>query len=363
MIIIELISDICTIGGGQTLTKNLSISISGQRKDIKVVVISLYKKTESPIVDDLEKHGILVVFLNKKRGIDLRCARRLKKIVNEINPDIIHAHLSTTLTIFISSISKKYKIYYTFHSIINKSSSLSGRINDGIIKKMLKKQQLIPIAISPIVAKTIENFFGLVNPIVIFNGVNTNVFRPKRSFFDRQFDFVVVGSFSSIKNQKQILDIFCSVYKKGYSFRAVFLGDGPLKNECMNFVQSNNLSNIISFKGNVSDPFNFLNNSYFLVMKSLFEGNPMVINEAIACGTFVISNNVGGIPDIIDSSTGWLIDKDDDDAFEKAIIDSLKKKNDILKKVYLNLEENRKKVSIDRLSLQYLKLFEGELNE
>lgn len=362
MIIIELISDICTIGGGQTLTKNLSISLSKQRRDVKVIVISLYKKHTSPIVDELENYKIPVIYLNKKRGIDLKCAQRLNKIIGEIKPDIIHAHLSTQLTIYLSGISDDYRIFYTFHSVLLKASSFSEKINNLITKRMLKKRRLVPIAISPIVAKTISEYFKIKCSTIIFNGVDTSIFCPKTSFYERQYDFAVIGSFSYVKNQKQIISILHSIHKKGYFFKAVFLGDGPLREECMDYVQKNHLDSLITFKGNVNDTFNYLKDSCFLVMKSLFEGNPMVINEAIACGTFVISNNVGGIPDILDSSTGSIVDKDNDAAFEESLIDSLQKKIEILKAVNDNLEQNRNRVSIDRLSLNYLKLFEGESN-
>lgn len=363
MIIIELISDICTIGGGQTLTKNLAISISKQRKDVKIILVSLYDKSESPIVTELEKQGITIIYLNKKRGFDLMCAKRLRKIINEINPDVIHAHLSVILTIYLSKIYKKHSIYYTFHSVASKSTSFSEMINNHLTMKMIKKRHLVPIAISKIVANTISDYFNIEYPVVIHNGVDTDTFRPKDNFFNREYDFAVVGSFSNVKNQKQILNIFYSVYKKEYFFKAVFLGDGPLKEECQSFVRNNNFNDLIEFKGNVSDTFNYLNNSYFLVMKSLYEGNPMVINEAIACGTYIVSNNVGGIPDIVDDSTGRIVDKNDDNAFEEAIVDSLRNKNFVLKNVQTQLDKNRKRVSIDNVSTLYLKLFEGKHDE
>jgi len=47
---------------------------------------------------------------------------------------------------------------------------------------------------------------------------------------------------------------------------------------------------------------------------------PTVNMEALACGTPVLTFNTGGCPEIIDSSCGCVVEKNDIDAMEREII-------------------------------------------
>ena len=57
-----------------------------------------------------------------------------------------------------------------------------------------------------------------------------------------------------------------------------------------------------------------------LVLASLREASPAVINEAFACGTPVLSSSVGGIGDLVmDDQTGWLFPPGDDGALARRV--------------------------------------------
>ncbi len=57
-----------------------------------------------------------------------------------------------------------------------------------------------------------------------------------------------------------------------------------------------------------------------LVLPSIIEGLPGVILEAMYCKTPVVAYDVGGISEIVkNGKTGWLVDKDDEDGFVKAV--------------------------------------------
>lgn len=355
MKIVEIISDLGVTGGGQTLTIELANSFAN--KGIDILVVSLYNSSNSYYVRYLQSKNIKVICLNKKRGIDIKCSQELKRIVYSFNPDAVHAHLNTYLTIYLSKIFKSYKVFYTFHSIINRDNSGSRtRLDNLLIRRMITKKQIIPIGISELVSNSIANFYKIDKPVVIMNGVDTKRFIFKDT--NKNIDFIVIGSFTDIKNQILILKSF-EILKRKRETNIVFAGDGPLLENCIAYANSNGISNA-SFLGNIHNVEKFLEKSKFLVMASSFEGNPMVINEAISCGTFVISNDVGGIPDLIKNETvGFLFSHSQNNPeYISNIMDKcLDDYSFIIDRIRTNIDKNRDMVSIENTCLSYLNLF------
>jgi len=58
-------------------------------------------------------------------------------------------------------------------------------------------------------------------------------------------------------------------------------------------------------------------------LPSYSEGYPNVLVEALACGRPIVATRVGGIPEIVDDSTGILIAPRDEPALERALVDVL----------------------------------------
>jgi glycosyltransferase involved in cell wall biosynthesis len=84
-------------------------------------------------------------------------------------------------------------------------------------------------------------------------------------------------------------------------------GDGPLRDEMENLAQRTGLKSV-SFLGRLrsSDTVNLMRGARFLVFPSLwFEGFPLTIAEAFACGAPVIASNLGAMCEIVeDGKTG-----------------------------------------------------------
>ena len=104
------------------------------------------------------------------------------------------------------------------------------------------------------------------------------------------------------------------------------LGDGPQKLLLSNLINKLNLGNSVYLKGAIphKDINLWLNAADFFCLSSRREGCPVVIHEALACGIPVLSTNVGGIPDIINSAQyGMLCDPDQPREFANMIMRAL----------------------------------------
>src|SRR5665811_1856154 len=96
------------------------------------------------------------------------------------------------------------------------------------------------------------------------------------------FNIVCVGTLNENKNQSLVLE----AVKELKAIRVQFIGDGPLRNELENTVKEYGLSQIIYFKGNISNDLVLKNimNADVMVLPSKYDGWGAVVNEALSVG-------------------------------------------------------------------------------
>jgi glycosyltransferase involved in cell wall biosynthesis len=100
------------------------------------------------------------------------------------------------------------------------------------------------------------------------------------------------------------------------------VGDGDT-DRAREIVREQGLSETIEITGWIApeDVPAIVRSSQVLVLPSYFEGQPMAILEAMANGLCVLASRVGGIPDLIDDSSGILLSPGDVDGLAGALLD------------------------------------------
>ena len=135
-----------------------------------------------------------------------------------------------------------------------------------------------------------------------------------------------IGRLSREKGAMNFVEASRTILINRKDIEFVIGGDGHLGIEIETFVRTNNLDAHVRLEGwiphaNLPD---ILNNLKLLVLPSYTEGLPNIMLEAMACGTPVLANPVGAIPDVIkDRETGFLLQDNTPECIAKNILTAL----------------------------------------
>ena len=193
---------------------------------------------------------------------------KLKKLINEISPDIVHTHGSKTTSIIKSINNNAYKHVTTVHGI----------------KKNVKVYESADFVIG-----VSEN---ALSGIETKKKVITNWWRPElKNIQSNSKEFALaVGRLEKVKG----FDLLISSWKNIKS-NLIIIGSGQEKESLMQLIEQYNLSNKIKIIDEVKS---YELNDYYskasvLIISSIDEGGPRVALEALYLKIPVLSTNVG----------------------------------------------------------------------
>ena len=110
----------------------------------------------------------------------------------------------------------------------------------------------------------------------------------------------------------------CNRLKKdGVSnFKWRIVGDSPSLRKNIRLSKKLNVLDVVEFVGEKKNPYPYILYSDLFALYSAYEGYPMVIGEAIATGTYILTTNYAAAPEQIDKGCG-MIALNDEDFYEK----------------------------------------------
>ena len=122
-----------------------------------------------------------------------------------------------------------------------------------------------------------------------------------KSLNDR-IHFVFVGSLTAGKQPIEAVKIVEKLKSLHYNVVLSIYGEGAEKQNLEDYIVSNNLSEVVFLKGNVTKEFmkQVYQKSHFLILNSKSEGWPKVVAEAMFWGCLPIASQVSCIPTMLD---------------------------------------------------------------
>ncbi len=115
---------------------------------------------------------------------------------------------------------------------------------------------------------------------------------------NRNFDIIGVGSLIPLKNYNLFVEIIGELVKDFPTLKAVLIGDGELKHITEKNIFEKGLSKNIQLIGEIprSRVLDYMMQSKIFLHTSSYESQGLVFLEALYCGLYVVSFNVGYLP-------------------------------------------------------------------
>lgn len=236
-------------------------------------------------------------------------------------PDIIHAHSALWAGYTAMLLSKKFNIPYI---ITEHSSSYAF----GLIKEWQKpyiqqsfKSAVQVISVSTAFADILSKYSTGSNISIIPNMIDTDYFYPKPKEKTNKFTFLYVGFLKKQKGVETLIRAFARAFENSNNVLLRIGGDGEQREELESLVDKLNISDKVEFLGMLSrsEVRKQLWDSNAFVFPSFFETFGIVLIEALATGTPVISTKSGGPQDIVVQDVGILVEPNNIDRLAEAI--------------------------------------------
>jgi glycosyltransferase involved in cell wall biosynthesis len=153
------------------------------------------------------------------------------------------------------------------------------------------------------------------------------------------FVLLFLGNFTKQKRPDRFIDIINSVKESIPNVHGLMVGDGPLRSSVSDQISILSLENNITCVGYKKDVRPWIAMSDLLLLTSDTEGMPGVVLEVGAMKKITISNNVGGISEIIsDHENGFIVLKGEVNKFI-SIIKDLKSNIELMSKLQKSIFE------------------------
>lgn len=304
------------------------------KQGFEIHVISLQTGT----IPGVKVHAFNETDLNERSSVSklnyLGYRSKVKKLVHQIRPDILHAHYATSYGMLGAGADYHPFVISVWGSDVYEFPRASP-LHAWLLKQNLKPADMI-MSTSKDMARETATYTDKEIKITPF-GVDVEVFKPLEGI-EKKADFVIgtAKALMDIYGINYLIDAF-AIFKQRHPEASLALeiaGTGPREEDLKAQVEALGLGETVHFLGflpmdQVVEAYNRMD---VAVMPSLIESFGVSAVEAQACGTPVIATNVGGLPEATwPGHTSLLVEKENAldlaDAIESLFLDREKLKD------------------------------------
>ncbi len=252
--------------------------------------------------------------------------RKVKAILKEIKPDILHALYATSYGIT-GSLCSFHPYIITALGTDVLVSPTESKIYKWLLKFAFSKADWITVMANHMKESVVRIGVPSNKISVIPFGIDPEIFNDvNRKLPNDTFVITSTRNFEPIYNIPHLIKSIAIAKDKIPNLHLnLIYYSATLFHEIENLINSLGLKNHVTFYGKLSQPeiSKVLNQSHVFISVSLSDGNNISLNEAMACGVFCIATDIPANSQWIeDGKNGFLVTIDDVDRLAEKIITS-----------------------------------------
>lgn len=261
--------------------------------------------------------------------------RRLKKIIKNFAPDILHAHYATSYGL-VGRLTGFHPFVISAWGTDVMRFPQQNAINRKLLYNNLERADVV-CATSETIKEYIDQVIERKVEIIPF-GVDTSLFRPAREKTIKPE--ITIGCVKSLRNIYRInilIKAFAELINElpEKELRLLIVGSGPQEKELHQLVSDLNISIKVEFAGKIphKEVPAYFNKMDIVANLSEYESFGVSVIEAMACACAVVVTDTGGLREISKASeVGKLVKVDDvrqtSIALKEYITDEMSRKSD-----------------------------------
>jgi glycosyltransferase involved in cell wall biosynthesis len=273
--------------------------------------------------------GVPVHCLGVKHMMSLTLLRRLRRLLFELKPEIVHTHGGRAN--FYGRLAARLAgvplVVTTVHSHVDMDyAALLPNLWFSFVDKLTRPLADHFVAVSRELGTALIKQGIAENRIsVVHNGIAAPAAEPLNLAVACGLTpgpvLCAVGRLVPVKRFDVLLKALPGVLARVPECKLVIVGDGPLEAELKHLAVGLNIARAVVFAGYRRDARAVMAGADVFVLSSDMEGLPIVLLEALAAKVPVVATAVGGIPEIIvPQTTGLLVPPRDPRQLAEAIV-------------------------------------------
>jgi len=311
-------------GGLERVVETLAVGHHRRGHEVSVATLLFEENARHPFVEALESWGVRVHPVHLTHRAYLRERQAMAELLQALKPDVVHTH-GYRIDLLDRGIAARAGIptVTTVHGA-SKMGGIRGAFFEWLQRQNYRRFDGV-VAVSK--ALYDESLADGVPPhrlhLVPNAWAKLRETMPRRDArralgLSEEEDVIGwVGRFIRVKGGDLFLDALRLIPDPRPT--AVMIGYGPELDQLRRQADDLDLGDSVRFLTDIRDAARYFGAFDAYVLSSRSEGLPIVILEAMAAEAPIVATRVGGVPEVLDESTGWLVPSEDPSALATAI--------------------------------------------